>query len=71
MTRLPGGEGAGAGHGSGGGAGPSAGRAVRFTYLDYLELRAWEFEKFRHMPPIAAEEIAAVDWDDLARRLGA
>jgi len=41
-------------------------RQVRFTYLDYLELRGWEFEKFRHMPAITQEEIEAVSWVDLA-----
>jgi len=41
----------------------------RFTYLDYLELRAWEFEKFRSMPPLSDEEIAAVDWKSLFRQL--
>lgn len=44
-------------------------RSVRFTYLDYLELRAWEFRKFRFMPPIADEEIESVDWDALFSRL--
>ena len=44
-------------------------RASHFTYLDYLELRAWEFEKFRSMPPLTDEEIAAVDWEALFRQL--
>ncbi len=53
---------------------PSAGasrtaRPVRFTYLDYLELRAWEFRKFRAMPPITIAEIAALDWKEVTRRL--
>ena len=47
-----------------------AARAQRFTYLDYLELRAWEFGKFRRLPPIRPEEIASVDWDALERSLG-
>jgi hypothetical protein len=41
-------------------------RQVRFTYLDYLELRGWEFEKFRSMPAITQEEIDTVDWAVLA-----
>jgi len=49
---------------------PDAPRAVRFTYLDFLELRAWEFAKFRGLPPITAEEIAAIDWDALCARVG-
>ncbi len=36
-----------------------------FTYADYLELYGWEFDKFRQMPPITAEEVEAIDWDDL------
>lgn len=44
-------------------------REVCFTYLDYLELRAWEFRKFRAMPPITEEEIAAVDWKAVLRKL--
>ena len=50
---------------------PAAGapRAVCFTYLDYLELRAWEFRKFRGMPPITEEEIATVDWKAVLGRL--
>lgn len=43
-------------------------RQVHFTYLDYLELRGWEFEKFRHMPAITQEEIDTVDWGALAAR---
>jgi hypothetical protein len=43
-------------------------RRVDFTYLDYLELRGWEFEKFRRMPPISDDEIEAVDWQELASR---
>jgi hypothetical protein len=56
----------------GGGAtdSPPVGRS-RFTYLDYLELRGWEFEKFRGMPPISDQEIAAVDWPALAARFAA
>ena len=42
-------------------------RRARFTYLDYLELRGWEFEKFRHLPTITQEQIAAVNWPVLAR----
>ena len=42
-------------------------RRTRFTYLDYLELRGWEFEKFRHLPTITREQIAAVNWPVLAR----
>ena len=53
----------------GGAAGRPSARATRFTYLDYLELRAWEFEKFRSMPPLTDEEIAAVDWKALFRQL--
>jgi len=34
-----------------------------FTYLDYLELRAEEFGKFREMPPISDEEIDSFDPD--------
>ena len=37
---------------------------TRFTYLDYLELRAEEFKKFREMPPIADAEIEAFDPDE-------
>ena len=48
---------------------PPAARVARFTYLDYLELRAWEFEKFRCMPPITGEEIEAIDWKELTERL--
>ena len=44
-------------------------RHVRFTYLDYLELRAWEFEKFRCMPAITQEEIDTIDWEELARKV--
>lgn len=33
--------------------------ARRFTYADYLELHAWEFEKFRFLPAITEAEIAA------------
>jgi len=51
-------------------AGPEAPRAVCFTYLDFLELRAWEFVKFRGMPPITAQEIAAIDWGALCARVG-
>ena len=41
-------------------------RRVYFTYLDYLELYGWEFEKFRRMAPISDEEIETVDWSALA-----
>lgn len=44
-------------------------REQRFNYADYLELRGWEFEKFREMPPLTEEEIVAVDWDGLFARL--
>jgi hypothetical protein len=36
-----------------------------FTYADYLELRGWEFEKFRNMPPISDDELASIEWDEL------
>jgi hypothetical protein len=40
-----------------------------FTYADYLELRGWEFDKFRDMPPITDEELAGTDWAELAADL--
>lgn len=46
-------------------ADPVARRERGFTYADYLELRGWEFEKFRNMSPISDEELAAVNWDEL------
>lgn len=36
----------------------------------FIELSSWqEFDKFRHMEPITAEEVAACDTDELIRRL--
>lgn len=37
---------------------------------DYVELSSIdEYRKFRKMPPLTREELGAVDFDDLARRL--
>ena len=47
----------------------TARRSRRFSYADYVELRGWEFGKFRDLPAIDDEEVAATDWDDLAARL--
>ncbi len=58
-----------ASEGAGGPPAAGAPRTVSFTYLDYLELRAWEFSKFREMPPITEEEIAAVDWKAVLGKL--
>ena len=41
----------------------------RFTYADYLELRGWEFDKFRSLPPIEDSEIDSVNWERLAADL--
>ncbi|MFP4055880.1 MAG: hypothetical protein ACLF0G_03305 [Candidatus Brocadiia bacterium] len=36
----------------------------------FVEFSNWqEFEKFRHMPPISDQEVAACDLDELVRRL--
>jgi len=48
---------------------PTTGRITRFNYADYVELRGWEFDKFRRMSPISEEELADVDLASLAARL--
>ena len=43
---------------------------IAFSYLEYLEFTsAEEFGRFRGVPPVTSADIAATDWDDLARRL--
>ena len=40
------------------------------TFLEYLEFMSRkEFQKFRDMSPITAQDIRAVDWDKLLMRL--
>ena len=40
------------------------------TARDYIELTSIdEYRKFRHMEPISREDLAAIDFDELARRL--
>lgn len=47
---------------------PDARRTM--TARDYVELTSIdEYRKFRHMEPINKEELAAIDFDELARRL--
>jgi hypothetical protein len=48
---------------------PRSGSGRRFNYADYLELFGWEFEKFRALPAITAEDLAAADIDALVERL--
>jgi hypothetical protein len=48
---------------------PATGQRRRFTYADYVELRGWEFDKFRDMPPITESELADTDWGELAALL--
>ncbi|MCD7895960.1 MAG: hypothetical protein LUG50_04710 [Planctomycetaceae bacterium] len=39
---------------------------VPFSYREFVEFSsADEFERFRKLEPITAEEVAAVDWDSL------
>lgn len=42
----------------------------RMSYRDYVELSSIdEYQKFKSLPPIRAEEIASVDLDEILRRL--
>lgn len=41
----------------------------KMGYLEYLEMTADEFKKFKHMEPIKMEEINNVDWDLLTIQL--
>lgn len=44
--------------------------ATSMTARDYVELTSIdEYRKFRKMPPIGKEELGAIDFDELARRL--
>lgn len=41
-----------------------------FSYLEYVEFESSdEFKRFKEMPVVSAEEIAAVDWEKLADQL--
>ena len=41
-----------------------------FTYREFVEFSsADEFIRFKEFPPITAEEISAIDWDDLSKKL--
>jgi hypothetical protein len=52
---------------------PAAKAAVdsaQMTARDYVELTSIdEYRKFRKLPPIGKDELAAIDFDELARRL--
>lgn len=44
--------------------------AMPFSYREFVEFTtADEFERFRKLDPITSEEVAAVDWDELAKGL--
>ena len=44
--------------------------AMPFSYREFVEFSsADEFERFREMEPISAEEIESVDWDALSKGL--
>jgi len=41
-----------------------------FSYLEFLEFASSdEFNKFKDMPVVSEDEIAAIDWNDLANKL--
>jgi len=45
-------------------------RRSSMTARDYVELTSIdEYRKFRHMEPITKDDLAAIDFDELARRL--
>ena len=44
--------------------------AMPFSYREFVEFTsADEFERFRELDPITAEDVARVDWDELSRGL--
>jgi hypothetical protein len=44
--------------------------AMPFSYREFIEFSsADEFERFRTLDPITGDEVANIDWDELARGL--